>query len=187
MIEVMFSALFGLSLFIAWVIGDGTQSEPEAITITNRILILVVFCNCVSFILMWHDKRQAEKKKSRVPNAFLLFFVIIGGPIGTILGMYCFRHKTLKTSFQMWVLINTMLWILVMALSTGFLTIHKNHYGQCLEIFIWSDKYGAGILFGRLKSHNFWNFLSVSDYHMLLKENDSCEVANKMFSNYLHK
>ena len=120
----------------------------------------------------------------RVPNAFLLFFVIVGGPIGTTLGQIFFGCR--KKSFQMWILINTMLWIVVMALSTGFLTIHKNHYGQCLELFIWNENYGTGILFGRLKSHNFWNFLSVSDYHMLLKENDSCEIANKMFSRYLH-
>ena len=63
MIEVMFSALFVLSLFIAWVIGDGTESKPEEIA--DRILIMVVFFNFVSFILMWHDKRLGEKKTSR--------------------------------------------------------------------------------------------------------------------------
>ena len=63
MIEVMFSALFVLSLFIAWVIGDGTESKPEEIA--DRILIMVVFFNFVSFILMWHDKRLGQKKTSR--------------------------------------------------------------------------------------------------------------------------
>ena len=131
-----------------------------------------------------HLVKEVNDWVPRVPNAFLLFFVIVGGPIGTILGQICFCHK--KMSFQIWLVINTMLWIVVMAFSTGFLTIHKNHYSQCLELFVWNENYGCGILLGRLKSHNFWSFLSVSDFHMLLKENDSCEVANKMFSRYLH-
>ena len=62
MIEVMFSALFVLSIFIGWVIGDA-ESKPEEVN--DRILKMVIFFNVISFILMWHDKRQAEKKISR--------------------------------------------------------------------------------------------------------------------------
>ncbi|MCQ2082063.1 MAG: DUF1294 domain-containing protein [Lachnospiraceae bacterium] len=40
------------------------------------------------------DKLKAKKRSFRIPEATLFLVAIIGGSIGSILGMYIFRHKT---------------------------------------------------------------------------------------------
>lgn len=45
------------------------------------------------------DKWKAKNGRWRIPENTLLLFTILGGGIGTILGMYVFRHKTKKAKF----------------------------------------------------------------------------------------
>lgn len=45
------------------------------------------------------DKRKAIKGAFRIPEATLFIVALIGGSIGSILGMYTFRHKTRHASF----------------------------------------------------------------------------------------
>lgn len=40
------------------------------------------------------DKRKAIKGAFRIPEATLFIVALIGGSLGSILGMYTFRHKT---------------------------------------------------------------------------------------------
>ena len=40
------------------------------------------------------DKRKAIKRTFRIPEATLFIVALIGGSIGSILGMQVFRHKT---------------------------------------------------------------------------------------------
>lgn len=40
------------------------------------------------------DKRKAIRNAYRIPEASLFFTALIGGALGTTLGMYHFRHKT---------------------------------------------------------------------------------------------
>jgi len=40
------------------------------------------------------DKRKAIKRTFRIPEATLFIIALIGGSIGSILGMQVFRHKT---------------------------------------------------------------------------------------------
>ena len=40
------------------------------------------------------DKRRARKRAFRIPEATLFLIALIGGSIGSIIGMYTFRHKT---------------------------------------------------------------------------------------------
>ena len=40
------------------------------------------------------DKRRARKNAFRIPEATLFSIAIIGGSLGSILGMFFFRHKT---------------------------------------------------------------------------------------------
>jgi uncharacterized membrane protein YsdA (DUF1294 family) len=49
---------------------------------------------------MWWDKRKASQHEWRVAEATLHLLGIIGGALGIIAGMYRFRHKTQKKSFQ---------------------------------------------------------------------------------------
>ena len=45
------------------------------------------------------DKKKAENGKWRIQEKTIFIVTILGGGIGTILGMYIFRHKTKKLQF----------------------------------------------------------------------------------------
>ncbi len=63
----------------------------------NVILLLtayVVVMNLIGFALMGIDKYKAKKHAFRIPEATLFTIALIGGSIGSIAGMYFFRHKT---------------------------------------------------------------------------------------------
>lgn len=49
--------------------------------------------------MMGIDKWKAKKHLWRIPEATLFIIAIIGGSIGSILGMYTFRHKTRRWYF----------------------------------------------------------------------------------------
>lgn len=55
--------------------------------------------NLIGFAIMGIDKRKAVKGAFRVPEATLFVVALIGGSIGSICGMYTFRHKTRKWYF----------------------------------------------------------------------------------------
>ncbi len=66
------------------------------------ILFIVVYfatVNLLAFALMGIDKRKAIKGAFRIPEATLFIIAIIGGSIGSIAGMYTFRHKTRHFKF----------------------------------------------------------------------------------------
>ena len=70
----------------------------ELFTIKNIIIYLVVI-NIIGFLAMWIDKRKAQKGKWRIKEKTLFMITLLGGGIGTISGMYTFRHKTQKLAF----------------------------------------------------------------------------------------
>lgn len=55
--------------------------------------------NLIGFALMGIDKYKAKKRAFRIPEATLFIVAIIGGSIGSIIGMYTFRHKTRHRAF----------------------------------------------------------------------------------------
>ena len=63
------------------------------------LVIYLVIINLVLFVTMAIDKQKAKRDKRRVPEATLFLMALIGGSIGGIAGMYCFRHKTKHMSF----------------------------------------------------------------------------------------
>ncbi len=67
-------------------------------TIQNFIIYLIII-NIIGFLIMYIDKRKAQKGAWRIPENTLLVITAIGGGIGTIAGMYKFRHKTKKFKF----------------------------------------------------------------------------------------
>ena len=58
------------------------------------IMIYLVSVNCISFIVMGVDKHKARKRAWRIPESTLFVLALIGGSLGSILGMHLFRHKT---------------------------------------------------------------------------------------------
>ena len=65
----------------------------------KNIVIYLVVINILGFLIMGLDKWKDKNGKWRIPENTLLLFTILGGGIGTISGMYIFRHKTKKAKF----------------------------------------------------------------------------------------
>lgn len=63
------------------------------------IAIYLLLINAVGFLIMLADKRRAKKNRCRIPEATLLTVAALGGSVGSLLGMYLFRHKTLHLQF----------------------------------------------------------------------------------------
>ena len=61
--------------------------------------IYLIIINIISFLLYGIDKYKSIKGKWRIPEKVLLSNAFIGGGIGSIIGMYIFRHKTKKKKF----------------------------------------------------------------------------------------
>ena len=59
----------------------------------------LILMNLIGFALMGIDKHKAIKGAFRIPEATLFVVAIIGGSIGSIFGMYTFRHKTRHKKF----------------------------------------------------------------------------------------
>lgn len=66
---------------------------------TQNILLYLLVINLFGFFVMWLDKRRARKGSWRIPEKTLFIVTALGGGIGTIAGMYTFRHKTQKLNF----------------------------------------------------------------------------------------
>ena len=63
------------------------------------IIIYLLIINVIGFAIMWIDKRRAKMMEWRIPEKMFFLVTLFGGGIGTIAGMYKFRHKTRKKYF----------------------------------------------------------------------------------------
>ncbi|HAB61996.1 MAG TPA: DUF1294 domain-containing protein [Lachnospiraceae bacterium] len=63
------------------------------------ILIYLVVMNIIGFTIMGIDKSRAKRGAWRIPEKTLFLIAILGGSIGSILGMKQFRHKTKHKTF----------------------------------------------------------------------------------------
>ena len=76
-----------------------TTINFQEIFTTQNILLYLLSINIFGFFIMWLDKRKARKGAWRIPEKTLFIVTALGGGIGTIAGMYTFRHKTQKLNF----------------------------------------------------------------------------------------
>lgn len=77
---------------------QSTIDINEIFTLKN-IIIYFISINIFGFFIMWLDKQKAKKGRWRIPEKTLFIITALGGGIGTIAGMYTFRHKTQKIAF----------------------------------------------------------------------------------------
>jgi uncharacterized membrane protein YsdA (DUF1294 family) len=63
-------------------------------------ILYIVLINLVAYLVMWWDKRKAAQREWRVAEATLYILGFLGGALGIVGGMFRFRHKTQKRSFQ---------------------------------------------------------------------------------------
>lgn len=64
------------------------------------ILGYLILINLAGFILMGADKRRAKRDQWRIRERTFFFAALLGGSLGTVLGMRTFRHKTKHWYFR---------------------------------------------------------------------------------------
>lgn len=80
--------------------------------------LYVIIINITGFALMGADKARARRKAWRIPEARLFLTALLGGSIGSIAGMYVFRHKT-----RHWYFVWGMPAILILQLAAAYLLL----------------------------------------------------------------
>lgn len=66
--------------------------------------------NLLAFLAYGLDKRKAMKERWRTPERVLVGLAAWGGPLGALLGMKVFHHKTHKWKFKLLVPLFLLLW-----------------------------------------------------------------------------
>lgn len=67
----------------------------------NISLYYLLLINIIAFIIIYIDKQKAIKHKWRIKESTLFLISIIGGSLGTLIGMYTFHHKTKHIKFTL--------------------------------------------------------------------------------------
>lgn len=63
------------------------------------MIYYLILINLVGILSMYLDKYFAKNNMYRISEKNLFLIAIIGGSIGSIIGMYKFRHKTKHKQF----------------------------------------------------------------------------------------
>ena len=63
------------------------------------LILYFLTINALGFLLMLVDKHKARKNRWRIPEATLMGVAVLGGSIGSLIGMYTVRHKTKHPKF----------------------------------------------------------------------------------------
>lgn len=85
-------------------------------TVYNILILYLTVINLIGFAVMGIDKKKAVKRLWRIPESTLFIIAIIGGSIGSIIGMRVFHHKT-----RHWYFVLGMPFILIVQLSLAVL------------------------------------------------------------------
>lgn len=80
------------------------------------IVYYYLLINILSLLLYSLDKYLAIKRKRRIPEKALLLSTILGGIIGTTIGMYLFHHKTKKWYFKLNIILSITIHLLLLYL-----------------------------------------------------------------------
>ncbi|MDE5932095.1 MAG: DUF1294 domain-containing protein [Lachnospiraceae bacterium] len=62
--------------------------------VISYIVLYLVVINLAGLFMMGIDKRKARKRAWRIPEATLFIIALVGGSLGTTIGMHLFHHKT---------------------------------------------------------------------------------------------
>ena len=64
------------------------------------LVVYILILNLAGFFSMGIDKQRARKGQWRIPEKTLFLLSLLGGSLGSLLGMYTFRHKTKHWYFR---------------------------------------------------------------------------------------
>ena len=87
------------------------------------LIAYLIIINIIGFMMYRSDKKRSEKGRWRIKETTLLAFSLIGGGIGSMLGMNVYRHKTQKRKFQFGVPILTLISIVWIYFIIQLLTL----------------------------------------------------------------
>ena len=65
----------------------------------NYLFLYLTVINLTAFAAMGLDKRRAKKGRWRIRERTLFRLAFLGGSVGSLFGMLCFRHKTKHPRF----------------------------------------------------------------------------------------
>ncbi len=82
-------------------------------------LLYLLLINALGLLLMLADKQKAKKNRWRIPERTLMTVAALGGSLGSLIGMYAFRHKTRHRNFVVGVPVLLALQLLVLCLYFG--------------------------------------------------------------------
>lgn len=68
--------------------------------VISYIISYLSVINLIGFAIMGIDKLKAKKRAWRVPESTLFVIALIGGSLGTTIGMFLFHHKTRHWYFR---------------------------------------------------------------------------------------
>ena len=85
------------------------------------IIAYILLMNIWAIVLFGADKLSAKKQGERVSEKKLFRVCFWGGAIGGMIGMYLFRHKTLKKKFSVGVPVLFLIQLLLDSFILGFL------------------------------------------------------------------
>nr|WP_317332660.1 DUF1294 domain-containing protein [uncultured Romboutsia sp.] len=85
------------------------------------MIYYLIFVNIIGLLSMYLDKCFAKNNMYRISEKTIFLIAIMGGSIGSIIGMYQFRHKTKHRQFTIGlpVVIFTQIMILIYYIWEG--------------------------------------------------------------------
>ena len=86
----------------------------------NYLFIYLAAINVIGFAAMGIDKSRARKEAWRIPEKTLFLISLLGGSLGSLIGMYHFHHKT-----RHWYFVIGMPLILVAQLALAYYLTHR--------------------------------------------------------------
>ena len=66
----------------------------------GTILAVYIIMNLIGLFVMKADKDRAKKQQYRISENTLWLIALLGGAVGTTVGMQRYRHKTKHLSFK---------------------------------------------------------------------------------------
>ena len=81
----------------------------------------LLIINAAGFLLMLVDKWKAKENRWRIRESTLLIVAALGGSVGSLAGMYLFRHKTLHLKFTVGIplILAAQCFIVVLVMALG--------------------------------------------------------------------
>jgi uncharacterized membrane protein YsdA (DUF1294 family) len=84
-----------------WYSEDTLKRRGDENMLLKLVISYFLIMNIAGYMSMMVDKRRAIAGRRRIPEKTLLTYAVLGGSIGSILGMLAFRHKTRHRKFTL--------------------------------------------------------------------------------------